>query len=322
MLFLEVISLYGRLSIFSGNAHRQLATSIAECVGIPLGEADVFEFSNENIFVRINDLVREQDVFVVQPMCSPVNRSVMELLIMIDALKRASAARITAVVPYYGYGRTDKKDQPRVPITARLIADMLTVAGAHRVVSMDLHAGQIQGFFSIPFDELTAMNSATAYFRNKNLDGAVVVAPDLGSAKKARNFAQRIGASLAVIEKRRAGNTSRIETLNVIGEVAGRQAIIVDDEIDTAGSVMGTCRVLQDSGISEIYAWCTHAVLSGPAIDRIRESPIKELVTTDTIPLPEHKRLDRIVVLPMAPLFAEAIKRIHEGGSIGAMFED
>ncbi len=314
--------MYGKLSIFTGNAHPQFARAVAECVGVPLGQADVFEFSNENIFVRINDLVREQDVFIVQPTCSPVSKSIMELLIMIDALKRASAARITAVMPYYGYGRTDKKDQPRVPITARLIADLLTVAGAHRVLSMDLHAGQIQGFFSIPFDELTARNIMTDYFRKKKLSDVVVVAPDLGSAKKARNFAERVGAALAVIEKRRIGNESRTETLNVIGEVAGRQAIIVDDEIDTAGSMMDACRVLQRAGVSEIYACCTHPVLSGPAIERIKNSPIKELVTTDTIPLPEQKRLDRIVMLSVAPLFAETIRRIHDGGSVGALFDD
>jgi ribose-phosphate pyrophosphokinase len=313
--------LYGKLSIFTGNAHPRFARAVAECLDVPVGNADVFEFSNENIFVRINDVVREQDVFVIQPTCSPVNKSIMELLIIIDALKRASAARITAVVPYYGYGRTDKKDQPRVPITARLIADMLTVAGANRVLSMDLHAGQIQGFFSIPFDELTAMNPLASYFRSKRLDGAVVVAPDLGSAKKARNFAEKIGSPLAVIEKRRIGNDSRTQTLNVIGEVAGRQAIIIDDEIDTAGSMMDACGVLQRAGISEIYACCTHPVLSGPAIKRLSESPIKELVTTDTIPLSEQKLLDKIVVLSVAPLFAETMKRIHEGRSVGELLE-
>ena len=318
----EVKNVYGKLSIFSGNANPQFARAVSECLGVPLGRADVFEFPNENIFVRINDVVREQDVFVMQPTCSPVNRSIMELLIMIDALKRASAARITAVLPYYGYGRTDKKDQPRVPITARLIADMITVAGANRVLSMDLHAGQIQGFFSIPFDELTAINNMTGYFRQKELEDVVIVAPDLGSAKKARNFAERLGAPLAVIEKRRKGNDSRTQTLNVIGQVAGRQAIIIDDEIDTGSSLMDACRVLQEAGISEIFACCTHSVLSGPAVERIRNSPLKELVTTDTIPLPEHKRQDKIVVLSVAPLFAEVMKRIHDGGSVGAMFDN
>jgi len=314
--------LYGKLSIFTGNANPNFARAMAEYLGVPLGRADVFEFSNENIFVRIWDLVREQDVFVIQPTCSPVSKSTMELLIMIDALKRASAARITAVVPYFGYGRTDKKDQPRVPITARLMADLITVAGAHRFLSMDLHAGQIQGFFSIPADELTALNIMARYFSEKRLEDAVVVAPDLGSAKRARNFAEKLGAGLAVIEKRRIGNESKSQVLNVIGEVAGRQAVIIDDEVDTAGSIIDACRVLEDRGISEIYACCTHPVLSGPAVDRIRNSKIVELVTTDTIPLPEWKRLDKIRVLSVAPLFAETIKRIHDGGSIGALFDE
>ena len=314
--------MYGKLSIFTGNANPNFARAMAEYLGVPLGRADVFEFSNENIFVRIWDLVREQDVFVIQPTCSPVSKSTMELLIMIDALKRASAARITAVVPYFGYGRTDKKDQPRVPITARLMADLITVAGAHRFLSMDLHAGQIQGFFSIPADELTALNIMARYFSEKRLEDAVVVAPDLGSAKRARNFAEKLGAGLAVIEKRRIGNESKSQVLNVIGEVAGRQAVIIDDEVDTAGSIIDACRVLEDRGISEIYACCTHPVLSGPAVDRIRNSKIVELVTTDTIPLPEWKRLDKIRVLSVAPLFAETIKRIHDGGSIGALFDE
>ncbi len=313
--------MYGKLSIFSGNASPTFARAVAECLGVPLGRADVFEFSNENIFVRVVDVVREQDVFVVQPTCSPVSKSILELLIMVDALKRASAARITAVIPYYGYSRTDKKDQPRVPISARLIADLITVAGANRVLTMDLHAGQIQGFFSIPVDELTALNMITRYFREKHLQSVVVVAPDLGTAKKARNFAEKMGAPLAVIEKRRLGNESKTQVLNVIGEVKGRQAIVIDDEIDTAGSLMDACRVLEQSDISEIYACCTHAVLSGPAIERIRNSSLKELVVTDTCPLPEHKRLDKIVTVTVAPLFAETIKRIHDGGSVGALFD-
>lgn len=314
--------MYGEMSVFTGNANPAFARAMAEYLGVPLGRADVFEFSNENIFVRIWDLVRERDVFVIQPTCSPVSKSTMELLIMIDALKRASAARITAVVPYYGYGRTDKKDQPRVPITARLIADLITVAGANRFLTMDLHAGQIQGFFSIPADELTALNIMARYFVEKRLEDAVVVAPDLGSAKRARNFAEKLGASLAVIEKRRIGNESKSQVLNVIGEVAGRQAVIIDDEVDTAGSLMDACRVLEERGISEIYACCTHAVLSGPAVDRIRSSNIVEFVTTDTIPLAEWKRMDKIRVLTVAPLFAETIKRIHDGGSIGALFDE
>ena len=307
--------------VFSGNANRPLAEAISRHLGIPLGNADVVEFSNENVFVRIKDVVREQDVFVVQPTCSPVNRSIMELLIMMDALKRASAARITAVIPYYAYGRTDKKDQPRVPITARLVADMVTVAGANRVLTMDLHAGQIQGFFSIPVDELTALRILSSHFaQGKYLDDVVVVAPDLGAAKRARNFAERLKLPLAVIEKRRDPTGVGSEILSVIGEVARKRAIIVDDEIDTAGSVTQAAALLADLGAQEVYATCTHPVLSGPAIDRLRDSNIKEVVVTDTIPLPEQKRLPKITVLSVAPMFAEAIQRIHSGGSVGALF--
>jgi len=312
--------LYGKLAIFTGNANPALAAAVCRHIGVPLGNAEVFEFSNENIFVRINDVVREQDVFVIQPTCSPVNRSIMELLIMIDALKRASAARITAVVPYYGYSRTDKKDQPRVPITARLIADLITVAGANRVLTMDLHAGQIQGFFSIPVDELSALNLLSSYVQSKHLDDLVVVSPDLGSAKKARNFAERVNASLAIIEKRRVTTGDRTEVLNVIGDVSRKRAIIVDDEIDTAGSLMDATHVLENAGVREIYACCTHGVLSGPAISRIRESSIIELIITDTIPLPPHKHLDKITQLSVAGLIGEAIQRIHAGGSVGALF--
>ncbi|MDA8188403.1 MAG: ribose-phosphate pyrophosphokinase [Dehalococcoidales bacterium] len=307
--------------VFSGNANRPLAEAISRHLGIPLGNADVVEFSNENVFVRIKDVVREQDVFVVQPTCSPVNRSIMELLIMMDALKRASAARITAVIPYYAYGRTDKKDQPRVPITARLVADMVTVAGANRVLTIDLHAGQIQGFFSIPVDELTALRILSSHFaQGKYLDDVVVVAPDLGAAKRARNFAERLKLPLAVIEKRRDPTGVGSEILSVIGEVARKRAIIVDDEIDTAGSVTQAAALLADLGAQEVYATCTHPVLSGPAIDRLRDSNIKEVVVTDTIPLPEQKRLPKITVLSVAPMFAEAIQRIHSGGSVGALF--
>ena len=264
--------------------------------------------------------MRERDVYVVQSFSTPVNVSIMELLIIIDALKRASATRITAVIPYYAYGRTDKKDQPRVPITARLLADLITVAGANRVLTMNLHAGQIQGFFNIPVDELSAQALLSRYFLDKQLSDWVVVAPDLGAAKKARNFAERIGASLAVIEKRRPTNESRSQILNVIGNVAGHRAIIFDDEIDTAGSVIGTTRVLEQAGVQEIYATCTHGVLSGPSIERLRDSPIREVVITDTIPLPPPKQLPKITVLSVAPLFAEAIQRIHSGVSVGALF--
>jgi len=313
-------SVFTQLSIFTGNANPPLAEAICREVGIALGRAEVFQFSNENVFVKLIDSVRERDVYVVQSFSTPVNVSIMELLIIIDALKRASATRITAVIPYYAYGRTDKKDQPRVPITARLLADLITVAGANRVLTMNLHAGQIQGFFNIPVDELSAQALLSRYFLDKQLSDWVVVAPDLGAAKKARNFAERIGASLAVIEKRRPTNESRSQILNVIGNVAGHRAIIFDDEIDTAGSVIGTARVLEQAGVQEIYATCTHGVLSGPSIERLRDSPIREVVITDTIPLPPPKQLPKITVLSVAPLFAEAIQRIHSGVSVGALF--
>ncbi|HUX85930.1 MAG TPA: ribose-phosphate pyrophosphokinase [Chloroflexota bacterium] len=312
--------MYTPLSIFSGNANRPLAEAICLELGIPLGRADVFAFSNENIFVKILDPVREHDVYVVQSFSAPVNNSIMEMLIMMDALKRASAGRITAVIPYYAYGRTDKKDQPRVPITARLLADLVTVAGANRVLTMTLHAGQIQGFFNIPVDELSAMALLSRYFKDKQLEDWVIVAPDLGAAKKARNFGQRVGGTLAVIEKRRASNVGQSEVVNVIGDVSGRRAIIFDDEIDTAGSVIGATNVLVKAGVGEIYVAATHGVFSGPAIERLKQAPIKEVVVTDTVPLPSEKQLTKITVLSVASLFAEAIQRIHAGGSVGALF--
>lgn len=309
------------LKVFAGNTHPQLAKEVSEYLGIPLGKSDVFKFSNDNTFVRILENVRQRDVFVVQPLSFPVNDSLVELLIMIDAMKRASAARITAVVPYYGYGRTDKKDQPRVPITARLVADLLTVAGANRLLTVDLHAGQIQGFFNIPVDELTALYLLSNYFKEKEIDDLVVVATDMGIVKRARDMAAKLGASLAIMEKRRLGNNDKTETLNIIGEVENKTALTVDDEIDTAGSLTGVVRALVKNGVKEVYSCCTHPVFSGPAIKRILESPIKELVVTDTIPLNGEKNLDKITVLPIAPLLGEAIHRIHSGMSIGAMFE-
>ena len=309
------------LKVFSGNANPALARAVTEYLKIPLGKCEVFQFSNENIFVRILENVRSRDAFVIQPISSPVNNSLVELLIMIDALKRASAGRLTAVVPYYGYGRTDKKDQPRVPITARLIADLLTVAGANRLLTIDLHAEQIQGFFNIPVDELTALNILSNYFREKKLDNLVVVATDIGISKKARDLAHKLNAPLAIMEKRRIGNKGQIETLNVIGEVKDRIALTVDDEIDTAGSLVNTVVTLIERGAREVYACCTHPVLSGQAIQRIAASVVKEVVVTDTIPLNDDKKIDKITVLPIAPLLGEAIHRIHTGQSVGALFE-
>ena len=309
------------LKVFTGNAHPALAQAVVDYLRIPLGKNEVFEFSNENIFVRILENVRERDTFVIQPFSSPVNNNLVELLIMIDALKRASAKRITAVVPYYGYARTDKKDQPRVPITARLIADLLTVAGANRLLTVDLHAAQIQGFFSIPVDELTALNLLANYFAEREFDDLVVVATDIGITKRARDLAEKLGAPLAIMEKRRVGNVDQAETLNVIGEVEGRVALTVDDEIDTAGSLVDVVSTLLERGSTEVYACCTHPIFSGPAIQRIVACPVKEVVVTDTVPVKDDKKLDKITVLSMAPLLGEAIDRIHTGKSIGAMFE-
>ena len=309
------------LKVFTGNAHPRLATAICDYLGIPLGKSEVFEFSNENIFVRILENVRQRDVFVVQPICTPVNTSLVELLIMLDAFRRASAGRITAVVPYYGYGRTDKKDQPRVPITARLVADLLTTSGANRVLTVDLHAPQIQGFFTIPVDELTAVAIISQHFRGKRLSDLVVVATDIGISKRARDVAASLGASLAIIEKRRLGNNDSTEALNIIGEVNGRTALTVDDEIDTAGSLVGVVDTLLAHGAREIYSCATHPVLSGKAVERISCSPVKEVVVTDTIPLTDQKKLDKITVLSMSSLLGEAIHRIHTGLSVGAMFE-
>ena len=309
------------LKVFTGNAHPALAQGICDYLHVPLGKAEVFEFSNGNIFVRLLEHVRERDVFVVQPTCYPVNKSLMELFIMLDTVKRASAGRITAVIPYYGYGRTDKKDQPRVPITARLIADLLSAAGANRVLAVDLHAGQIQGFFAIPVDELTALYLLSRYFREKAIDDLVVVATDIGISKHARDLAEMLNVPLAIIEKRREGNIGKSETLNVIGDVQGKVALTIDDEIDTAGSLLGAVTALLERGAKEVYSCCTHPVLSGSAVENIAASPVKEVVVTDTIPIPAEKRLDKITILSMAPMLGEAIHRIHTGLSMGAMFE-
>jgi len=308
-----------QFEIYHGNSNPDLARKISRYLGAEPGRLEVFQFANENTFVKILDNVREKDVFIVQPTCRPVNDSIMELLIMIDAFKRASAGRITAVVPYYAYGRSDKKDQPRVPITARLVADMITVAGADRMLTMDLHQGQIQGFFNIPVDELTAVHILSNYFKHKHLEDLVVVT-DLGFAKRARTFAELLDAPLAIIEKRRVGNLDRAELMNVIGEVRGRRAVIVDDEIDTAGTLTETVRALEREGVEEIYACATHGILSDPAIERIAECGVREVVLTDTVPLPPAKRIPKITTLSIAPLIGEAIKRIHRGESVGALF--
>ncbi|MDO8533041.1 MAG: ribose-phosphate pyrophosphokinase [Dehalococcoidia bacterium] len=308
------------LRVFTGNAHPDLAKAICEYLRQPVGRAEVFEFSNENTFVRIMENIRGRDVFIVQPLCSPVNKSIVELLIFLDAAKRASADRITAVVPYYAYGRSDKKDQPRVPITARLIADILSVAGANRVLTLDLHAGQIQGFFNIPVDELSALPMFARYFKDKNLPDLVVVATDVGISKKARDLAARLDAPLAIVEKRRVGNNDKTETLNVIGDVRNKTAVLFDDEIDTAGSITNAAAALREEGARDVFACATHPVLSGPAVERIAASAITEVVVSDSIPVPEWKRPRNLTVLSIAPLLGEAMRRIHTGTSVGAMF--
>jgi ribose-phosphate pyrophosphokinase len=314
-------AVYTDLAVFTGRAHPQLAEAICARLGRPLGKVDVFEFSNENIFVQFQENIRQRDVYLVQPFVSPVNTSIMELLIMIDAARRASAGRITAVIPYYAYGRSDKKDQPRVPITARLIANMLETAGADRVLTMNLHAGQIQGFFNVPLDELNALFTMTAHFRSQRLENYTVVAPDVGDEKRAREVAARLDMPLAIIEKRRVGNTGRTEAMNVIGEVEGRNVLVIDDEIDTAGTITEAVRILRERGSREAIIACYHGLLTGPAIERLAGADAREIVVTDSIPIPDHKRLPNMTVLPVAPLLGDAIGRIHSGQSVGALFQ-
>lgn len=316
---MRVARQFDEMTIFGGNSNPALTDAICDYLSRPRGRADVFKFSNDNTFVRIEESVRDNDVFVVQSFATPVNDSIMELLIMIDTLRRASAGRITAVIPYFGYGRTDKKDQPRVPITARLVAKLVGNAGADRVLSIDLHAGQIQGFFDIPVDEMTALPLLARYFVRKQLPNPVVVSPDLGNTKRARNFAQFLDAPLAIIEKRRTDNTGKSEILNLIGSVEGCQAVLVDDEIDTGGSITQAAQVCFDNGASQVFATASHAVLSGPAVERLAQSRIDEVVVTDTIAHPPDL-LDKLVTISTAPLLAETIQRIHAGASVSAAF--
>ena len=275
------------------------------------------KFKNDNTFVQILETVREKDVYIIQTTKPPVNERVMELLIAIDALKRASAWKINVILPYYMYSRSDKKDQPRVPVTAKLIAQLLEAAGATRVITCDLHNPAIQAYFNVCCDKLSAQSLLQEYFKKKEFNNMVVVATDAGSSKKAYKYSQYFGCPIALIDKRREGNDDNAIATNVIGEVKGKQAVIFDDEIDTAGSIIETARILQKHGASEIYAGCTHGVLSANAVKRIEKSPIKELVMTNTIPLDESKKIDKITVLSIAPLFAEAIRRVHEGLPLG-----
>jgi ribose-phosphate pyrophosphokinase len=311
---------YDQMTILGGNSNLELTREICAYVDIPPGRADVFKFSNGNIFVRVGESVRENDVFVVQSFSNPVSDSIMEMLIMIDTLKRASAGRITAVIPYFGYGRTDKKDQPRVPITARLLADMIGVAGADRVLTIDLHAGQIQGFFNIPVDHLYAAPVMLDEIRARFTERVVVVSPDAGGTERARAFAKRLDAGLAIIDKRRSGpNVS--EVMHIIGDVAGEVCMIVDDMIDTAGTLCQAAKALKEKGAREIYACATHAVLSGPALERINESCLEEVVVTNSIPLDDKvKACPKLRVLSVAELLAEAIRRINGDESVSSLF--
>lgn len=315
-----MLSCHRKLKILTGNANPQLAQEIADHLGVQLVESRVGRFSDGEISVRIEETVRGADVFVIQPTCPPVQENLMELLIIIDALKRASARSITAVIPYYGYARQERKSQPREPIAAKLVANLLTVAGASRVLTIDLHAAQIQGFFDIPVDHLKGVPILAEYLISKGLRGCVVVSPDVGGVTRARSLAEHIDGSLAIIDKRRPQpNVS--EVMNIIGDVAGKPAVIVDDMVDTAGTVCEAAAALIKNGASEVTVACTHPVLSGRAIERLAAAPIKELVVTNTIPLPESKRLDKITVLSVAPLFAEAIRRIYEELSVSILFE-
>jgi len=285
-----------------------------------MGDSLIGRFSDGEVFVNINETVRGTDVFIIQPTHPPVNEHLMELLIIIDAFKRASAGRITAVLPYYGYARQDRKAKARDPITAKLVADLLTTAGADRVLTMDLHAAQIQGYFNIPVDHLLGVPILAKYFQNKNLEDIVVVSPDLGSVTRARNFANHLDAPIAIIDKRRPkANVS--EVMNIIGDIKDKNVILIDDMIDTAGTICQAAEALKKFGAKEVYACCTHPVLSGPAIERIQNSEIKELITTDTIQLPEEKRIDKIKVMSVDRLFAEAINRIYKNASVSEIFE-
>lgn len=317
------MNLHGKdIKIFAGNSNRELADEIALKVGLPLGEAVVSRFSDGEIAISINEVVRGSDVFIIQSTCPPVNENLVELLILIDALKRASAGRITAVMPYFGYARQDRKAKARDPISAKLVANILTVAGTDRILTMDLHAPQLQGFFDIPVDHLLGTPILAQYFYKKfagDMDDFVVVSPDVGSVGRSRKFAERLDVPLAIIDKRRP-KANVCEVMNIIGDVKGRRVVLVDDVIDTAGTIVNAANALHDMGAKEVYACCTHGVLSGPAIDRIRTSAIKEMVMLNTVPLTKEKSISKITKLSVADVFAEAIERIYGDISISTIF--
>ena len=317
------MSFHGKdIKIFAASASREAAEQIAKCLGLPMGKSEVSTFSDGEISCSINETVRGSDCFIVQSTCAPVNNNLMELLIMMDAMKRASAARITAVMPYFGYARQDRKVKAHDPITAKLVADLLTAAGCDRVLTMDLHAAQIQGFFNIPVDHLLGVPVLSSHIKSRiqgHGDEYVVMSPDLGSVTRARNFAERIGCPLAIVDKRRQ-KANVCEVMNIIGNVKGKKVIVVDDMIDTAGTLCNAADALMKNGALQVTACATHAVLSGPAIERLKAAPIKELVLLDTIPLPPEKRLPNMTILSVAPLFAEAIERIYEDRPVSPLF--
>ncbi len=308
------------LKIFSGNGNRSLAKDIARKLNKTLGKCEVARFNDGEVEVKIKEHVRGKDVFIVQSTCKSANENLMELLIMIDAIRRSSAGRITAVLPYYGYARQDRKDRPRVPITAKLVANLLTRSGSDRVLTIDLHAGQIQGFFDIPLDNLYAIKIFEEYFLEKEIKDLVVVSPDVGGIKTARAYAKRFKAGLAIVDKRRVSDV-KAEVMHVMGDVKGKNAIIVDDMVATAGSLVEAAQAIRNEGAEDIYTAITHPVLCGPAIERIEKSVIKEVVVTDTIPIAEEKKLDNIVQLSVSGLLSEAIRRIHNSESVSALFK-
>ena len=318
------MNIHGKdIKIFAANSTVRVSEQIAECLGLPLGKSEVSTFSDGEITVSLFESVRGSDCFIIQSTCAPVNNNIMEMLIMIDAIKRASAARITAVIPYFGYARQDRKAKARDPISAKLVADLITTAGADRVLTMDLHVPQIQGFFNIPVDHLLGAPVLSNYLKDRigdNVDEYVAVSPDLGSVTRARTFATRLGCPLAIVDKRRQkANVS--EVMNIIGDVRGKKVILIDDMVDTAGTLCNSAQALIDKGgATEVIACATHGVLSGPAIERLQNSCIKELILLDTIPLPPEKAIPKITLLPVAPLFAEAIERIYEDKPVSTMY--
>ncbi|MDQ7859721.1 MAG: ribose-phosphate pyrophosphokinase [Armatimonadota bacterium] len=309
-----------RLKIFTGSANPGLAEEVAEGLGLPLGEMETFRYADGEVSVRIAESVRGEDVFVIQPTGPPVNEHLIELLVILDALRRASAGRVTAVIPYFGYARQDRKTRPREPITSKLVANLLTAAGADRILTVDLHAGQIWGFFDIPLDHLPSRPMLGAYFRDKGLRNVVVVSPDIGGTGRAREFAAELRAPIAIIDKRRDRPNQVKEITHVIGKVYRRTAILVDDIVDTAGTLTAAAAALLARGVEGVYACCAHPILSGPAIERLAASPIREIVVTNTVPVSEAKRIDKVRIVSIAPLLAEAIRRIHEDRSVSTLF--